>query len=225
MPLRFTGRLRDSVSVSPSARSRACSSRSAARPTQVVAVGAARQSASFAARRRCSRFGLTNSSAPATRRPAVSPLPIVDARSIRLLERTVDVRDASAGSVSEGPSVADAVQSFLMGVAARPVDQLADIELLAADAARDAAIFIADYAQQNLGPLGAGGERSVVSVDATSLGRVFQSGEIYCDDQRVIAPLIEGRERLGVVEYHYDRDPPARSSSSAPSVGRCCSSS
>ena len=98
-----------------------------------------------------------------------------------------------------------AVDRFLEVAHALTPDRLADIEALAADAAGSsvADIYIADYGQRHLRPLHGAGDRPAVSIDGTILGRVFQTGEPYAGEDRIATPLIEGLDRVGVVEYRY----------------------
>jgi phosphoserine phosphatase RsbU/P len=101
--------------------------------------------------------------------------------------------------------VARAVGDFVRAAAVLPMDRLLNVEDLAAEAvgASSACIFIADYAQQLLSPLR--GIGSVVAVDSTVHGRVFQTGQAHLGDGQVISPLVEGRDRIGVVECVFDR--------------------
>jgi serine phosphatase RsbU (regulator of sigma subunit) len=103
--------------------------------------------------------------------------------------------------------VAGAVHTFVEAAEALPIDRLADVASLAAEAtgARAAGIYIADYAQRVLKQLVDNAVESVVSIDASILGRVFQSGEAYVGEGHIAVSLIEGRDRVGVVEYRYER--------------------
>lgn len=69
---------------------------------------------------------------------------------------------------------------------------------------RTATIYVIDYAQQVLVPVG-GGESEVLSVDATVGGRAFRHVEIITVDTGngpiVWVPLLDGVERLGVVRF------------------------
>ncbi|HLZ38554.1 MAG TPA: SpoIIE family protein phosphatase, partial [Mycobacteriales bacterium] len=85
-------------------------------------------------------------------------------------------------------------------------DQLPALVATAAAAlgARTTTVYVTDYAQQVLVPVGRG-EREVLSVDATVGGRAFRHVEIITletGDGRVVwVPLLDGVERLGVVRF------------------------
>jgi hypothetical protein len=100
--------------------------------------------------------------------------------------------------------VARAVGDFVHAAAELPMDRLLDVEDLVASAvgARSAYIFTADYAQQVLTPLRDTG--SALEVDTTVHGRVFQTGQAHLGDGHMIGPLVEGRDRIGVVECVFD---------------------
>ena len=102
------------------------------------------------------------------------------------------------------PDIARAVGDFVNAAAALPTDRLLDVEDLVASAvgAHRACIYIADYAQHVLSPVHL--DAPAVEVDATVHGRVFQTGETYRGDGHVIAALVEGRDRVGVVECAFD---------------------
>jgi phosphoserine phosphatase RsbU/P len=104
--------------------------------------------------------------------------------------------------------VTGAVDTFVQAVHALPADRLLDVESLAAEAtgARAVCIYIADYAQQTLRALRGRTDEPVISIDTSILGRVFQSAETYVGEGRVATALIEGRDRVGVVEYQYEAD-------------------
>jgi serine phosphatase RsbU (regulator of sigma subunit) len=87
------------------------------------------------------------------------------------------------------------------------MDRLLDVEDLAASAvgASSARVYIADYAQQLLSPMRGSGFADAVQVDASVHGRVFQTGQTHLGDGHVIAALVEGRDRIGVVECTFDR--------------------
>ena len=86
------------------------------------------------------------------------------------------------------------------------MDRLLDVEDLAASAvgASRACIYIADYAQQLLSPMRGSGCGDAVEVDGTVHGRVLQTGRTHLGDGRVIAAMVEGRDRIGVVECTFD---------------------
>jgi Stage II sporulation protein E (SpoIIE) len=98
------------------------------------------------------------------------------------------------------------MSAFVAAAHALAPDRLADVELLAAEAtgARAARIYIADYGQRHLRPLERAIDEPAMSIDTTILGRVFQSGETYIGEDHVATPLIEGLDRVGVVDYRYD---------------------
>ncbi len=77
--------------------------------------------------------------------------------------------------------------------------------------ARDVALYLVDYEQRVLVPvpMRRGVERQEVSIDATVAGRCFRSlsvQEVHADDggRRVWVPVVDGTERLGVVELVFD---------------------
>ena len=111
------------------------------------------------------------------------------------------------GSGRLDPDVARAVGDFVNAAAALPMERLLDVEDLVASAvgARNACIYIADYAQQLLSPVRGIENADAVEVDATVHGRVFQTGQAHLGDGHVIAALVEGRDRVGVVECTFDR--------------------
>jgi serine phosphatase RsbU (regulator of sigma subunit) len=100
----------------------------------------------------------------------------------------------------------DTIDTFVAAAHALPPDRLVEVEVLAAAAAgaRAAQIYIADYGQRDLRPLGSTLDEPAVSIDATILGRVFQSGDSYLGEDHIATPLIEGLDRVGVVDYRYD---------------------
>jgi phosphoserine phosphatase RsbU/P len=104
------------------------------------------------------------------------------------------------------PDVARAVGDFVDSAARLPMDRLLDVEVLAASAvgASGACIYIADYAQQLLSPMRGTESADAVQVDATVHGRVFQTGQTHLGDGHVIAAMVEGRDRIGVVECTFD---------------------
>ncbi len=114
------------------------------------------------------------------------------------------------GSGRLDPDVARAVGEFVCAAAGLPMDRLLDVEELLASAvgARSACIFVADYAQQFLSPVRDTESAASVEVDTTVHGRVFQTGQAHLTAGHVIAPLVEGRDRIGVVECVFDRDVP-----------------
>jgi phosphoserine phosphatase RsbU/P len=111
----------------------------------------------------------------------------------------------SAHPPPESTDLADSVARLLGAVADLPMDRLPEVENLVASAvgAREARIYVADYGQHVLRPLRAAPDHPSVLIDSTILGRVFQSGELHHGDDRVVAALVDGHERLGVVEYSF----------------------
>ena len=114
------------------------------------------------------------------------------------------------GSDRLDPDVARAVGDFVCAAAGLPMDRLLDVEDLVASAvgARSVCIFVVDYAQQFLSPVRGTGSAASVEVDTTVHGRVFQTGQAYLAAGHVIAPLVEGRDRIGVVDCVFDHDVP-----------------
>jgi serine phosphatase RsbU (regulator of sigma subunit) len=82
--------------------------------------------------------------------------------------------------------------------------------------ARELVIYLVDYGQVNLVPLpGAGAPpRDTVSIDGTIPGRAYALIETYetggPDGYRLWLPLLDGTERLGVLEVHTAEAPSAR---------------
>jgi serine phosphatase RsbU (regulator of sigma subunit) len=113
-----------------------------------------------------------------------------------------------AGNARRQPSVAETVHAFVIAAQSVPVDRLHDVAPLVSEAAGadGVNIYIADYAQQSLRPLPGSMDEATVSVDDSMLGVVFQSGETHVGEGRIAIPLIDERDRLGVVEYRYAGD-------------------
>lgn len=82
-------------------------------------------------------------------------------------------------------------------------------ELLEASVAR---VHVADYALQRFRVLDAGGPRGEsYAMEGTLAGRTFATGEIATAEGTLWVPLVDGTERLGVLELIYsgpDFDPP-----------------
>jgi phosphoserine phosphatase RsbU/P len=75
-------------------------------------------------------------------------------------------------------------------------------------------IYLADYEQRHLIPLaGTAARRETIPVDATLAGRSFAMTQMYSTDtgsgHRLWAPLLDGTERLGVLEVLTADDPSA----------------
>jgi serine phosphatase RsbU (regulator of sigma subunit) len=88
-------------------------------------------------------------------------------------------------------------------------DELPDLVTTAAAhlGATDAAIYLVDYEQQSLSPFPSAGAnpREVLSVDGSLGGRSFQRVEVVDlpaseDERRLWLPLLDGVERVGVLE-------------------------
>jgi phosphoserine phosphatase RsbU/P len=123
----------------------------------------------------------------------------------------MDHADHAADDSHRAPShrlaVAEAVHAFVDAARALPVDRLDDIPSLAAAAAaaRVATVYIADYSQQHLRPLPGSAEVSSVPIDGSPLGAVFQSGNAHVDEMQIALPLVEERDRIGVLVYQHER--------------------
>lgn len=79
--------------------------------------------------------------------------------------------------------------------------------------ARDAVIQLVDLGQRYLVPFLPGGRRgAVLEVDTTTAGRAYRSGQTLelgvdgDDTRRVVAPLLDGSDRLGVIELTFGLD-------------------
>jgi serine phosphatase RsbU (regulator of sigma subunit) len=104
---------------------------------------------------------------------------------------------------------AAALQELLRGSYLMPPDGLPDLVGRAGRhlGAHEVCLYLVDYEQQVLTPLpvAAGTPRTSVSVDASLAGRAFQRIEIYeleadASSRRLWLPLLDGVERLGVLE-------------------------
>jgi serine phosphatase RsbU (regulator of sigma subunit) len=102
-----------------------------------------------------------------------------------------------------------ALHELLEGSHLMAPDELSDLVLQAAAhlGANDAALYLVDYEQQFLTPFEVAGRkpREVQSVEGTVAGRAFQRVEPHDvastpDERRVCLPLLDGVERLGVLE-------------------------
>jgi hypothetical protein len=120
----------------------------------------------------------------------------------------VEQTDRGAGDHSRRLTIAEAVHAFSRAAQALPVDRLDHLASLVAAAAdaHAANLYIADYSQQHLTPMPGSAEDSPVPIEGSKLGVVFRSGEAAVDDRRIALPLVEERDRIGVVEFRYDRD-------------------
>jgi serine phosphatase RsbU (regulator of sigma subunit) len=125
--------------------------------------------------------------------------------------KAVDHTDHAAGddtgrARSRRLAIAEAVHAFVEATQALPVDRLDDIASLAAEAAdaQAASIYIADYSQRHLRPLPGSAEASSVPIDDSTLGAVFRSGSAYFGESRIALPLVEERDRIGVLEFRYE---------------------
>jgi len=107
------------------------------------------------------------------------------------------------------PSSTDAVSAFLAGagdVAANDIRRVVKLagRVLGASSAR---LLIADYALESLRELGqneATGDE--LAIDGTLIGRAFAEGSVRTSGEAptvVWAPLVEGTERLGVLELEF----------------------
>jgi hypothetical protein len=120
----------------------------------------------------------------------------------------VDQTEHRAGDLSRRLTIAEAVQAFSRDAQELPVDRLDRLASLVAAAAdaRAANLYIADYSQQQLTPLPGSAEASPVPIEGSDLGIVFRSGEVYVEERRVALPVVEERDRIGVVELRYEHD-------------------
>jgi hypothetical protein len=108
------------------------------------------------------------------------------------------------------PSLNDAVSTFLAEAADVAADELEDVVTLAGRVlgASSARLLIADYALVSLRPLGGDGPTgSPQLIEGTLAGRAFIDGSVVTSGTghtTVWAPLVEGSERIGVVELVHD---------------------
>lgn len=119
---------------------------------------------------------------------------------------------STAGQVTStqiATAYAAALQELLRGSYLMPPDGLPDLVARACRqlGADEVCLYLVDYEQQMLTPLpvAAGPPRTNVSVDASLAGRAFQRIEVYeleadASSRRVWLPLLDGVERLGVLE-------------------------
>lgn len=69
--------------------------------------------------------------------------------------------------------------------------------------ASHAQLYVADYALSSMRPFtSAGSLGDSFPHEGTMIGRAFASGEVVATDTTVWLPLVDGRERLGVLELH-----------------------
>jgi serine phosphatase RsbU (regulator of sigma subunit) len=101
------------------------------------------------------------------------------------------------------------LHDLLVGTHLAAPDDLADVVLRAAAhvGATDAVLYLVDYEQQTLSPFAATGSkpRETQSVDGSVAGRAFQRVEpvdvaASAEERRIWLPLLDGVERLGVLE-------------------------
>lgn len=107
------------------------------------------------------------------------------------------------------PSPHDAVAGFLAGAAEVAANDLADVVALAGRVlgASSARLLVADYALASLRELGEDGPTGPAqAVDGTLAGRAFALGSVVSSGEEptiVWAPLVDGTERLGVLELEF----------------------
>lgn len=111
----------------------------------------------------------------------------------------------------DAPRVASALSTMLELAHELPPDRLPELgQYVAEDSGvRTTRVWLVDYAQRRLLPYGQPPEVEPFAVDGTVGGRAFVLGEImeFVHDDGVIlwAPLIDGVDRLGVVQFDLDR--------------------
>jgi hypothetical protein len=110
----------------------------------------------------------------------------------------------SEGHDSGGPVWA----TLLDGAHLSPPDELPDVvAAAAATVGWRVALFVVDYAQRVLVGLGPEEAGSVLSVDGTLAGRAFRELQpvvTRTEPERVWVPVIDGVERLGVLDLHLE---------------------
>jgi hypothetical protein len=115
--------------------------------------------------------------------------------------------------------MADSVRAFREIVAASHQARPEDVPAVAMRCAelldaREMVIYLVDYEQRNLVPLRGAGvpRREVIAVDGTLPGRSFAMTEVYethtGSGVRLWIPLLDGTERLGVLEVLTETEPP-----------------
>jgi phosphoserine phosphatase RsbU/P len=114
--------------------------------------------------------------------------------------------------------MADALRAFRDLVAGSHHARPEDVPVLAMRCAelldaQEMVIYLVDYAQRTLVPLAGNGapQRDVIDVDGTLPGRSFAMTEVHDTDTgsglRLWVPLLDGTERLGVLEVLTTTDP------------------
>lgn len=104
---------------------------------------------------------------------------------------------------------ADAVSVFLAGAARTAAHDLLHVVALAGDVlgAGAARLLVADYALATLQELGRNGPiGDPQPIEGTLAGRVFADGSMHTSGERptvVLVPLVDGTERLGVLELEF----------------------
>lgn len=112
---------------------------------------------------------------------------------------------AKHGPVVDSAAVGAAVVALLDSAAAIPADELANLVQAAGHAmgSTSARLLVADYGLISLRALGAPDDERVgdtTAIDLTVAGLAFSRAEVLVTDSRVFVPLVEGSERLGVLE-------------------------
>ncbi|WP_233498669.1 PP2C family protein-serine/threonine phosphatase [Blastococcus sp. TF02A-26] len=121
-------------------------------------------------------------------------------------------------SLSTSVSGEDPLRSLVRASHHLPASRLATVaaEHAALLGAREAVIYLADYAQHALVPLAGEGvpERHEVTIDGSTAGRAFRRVEPVRSPgdgpARLWLPMLDGAERIGVVELVTDDEPDER---------------
>lgn len=119
----------------------------------------------------------------------------------------------------------DAVSAFMAGAGDVSANDIACVVTLAGRVlgANSARLLIADYALESLRELGANGAAGdSLAIDGTLVGRAFAEGSVRTSGEEptvVWAPLVEGTERLGVLELEF-RTWPAESAAALDEIVR-----
>ncbi|SDF22868.1 Serine phosphatase RsbU, regulator of sigma subunit [Blastococcus aurantiacus] len=110
----------------------------------------------------------------------------------------------------------EALRSLLRASHLLPADQVGSViaEKAALLGAREAVVYLADYGQQLLLPVPGNGVpvREPLPVDGSTRGQVFRRVELLREPTadggtRLWLPLIDGAERLGIIELAFPDDP------------------